>query len=152
MTYDTATARQELLDGLATAVDDIGAALGALGDAYELLDETTAERLEESLFGPVQSAYGRGKRTHSEFADRHGLPRRTFGSPTPGAPSRGVKGFLDQAVDAVRRADDALATLQDSLMPVEVGDAELRAGLSDVRRQLGDVGLHAREFTSRLGR
>jgi hypothetical protein len=152
MAYVTAEARQDLLDALAAATDDIGVALGALGDAYEQLDDATAEQLEDTLFGPVQAAYGRAKRTHTEFADRHGLARRTFASPTPGAPSRGVKGFLEQAVDAVGRADRALAELQDSMLPVEVGDAELRAGMSAVRRQLGDVSGRARQLVSRLGR
>ncbi len=152
MAYVTAEARQDLLDALATATDDIGVALGALGDAYELLDDTTAERLEEALFGPVQAAYGRAKRTHAEFADRHGLPRRTFASPAPGAPSRGVKGFLDQTVAAVLKADAELGDLQDSMLPVEVGDAELRAGMAEVRRQLDHVATHARQFVSRLGR
>jgi hypothetical protein len=152
MAYVTAQARQELLDTLAGATDDIGVALGALGDAYEQLDETTAEQLEETLFGPVQAAYGRAQRTHAGFADRHGLPRRAFASPAPGAPSRGVKGFVDQAVGAVLKADGTLAELQDSMLPVEVGDAELRAGIAEVRRQLGDVAPHARQFVSRLGR
>jgi hypothetical protein len=152
MAYVTAEARQDLLDALATATDDIGIALGALGDAYEQLDDTTAEQLEDTLFGPVQAAYGRAKRTHTEFSDRHGLARRTFASPASGAPSRGVKGFLEQAVDAVGRADRALAELQDSMLPVEVGDAELRAGMSEVRRQLGDVSGRARQLVSRLGR
>jgi hypothetical protein len=152
MAYVTAEAQQELLDALAAATDDIGVALGALGDAYELLDETTADQLEDLLFGPVQHAYGRAKRTHSEFADRHNLPRYDFPPPPTGAPSHGVKGFLDQAVDAVERADSALGTLQDSLMPVEVGDAELRAGMSEVRRQLSEVSSHARQFMRRFGR
>jgi hypothetical protein len=152
MAYVTAEARQDLLDALATATDDIGVALGALGDAYELLDDVSAEQLEDTLFGPVQVAYGRAKRTHAEFADRHGLPKRTFASPPSGAPSRGVKGFLDQAVGAVVKADGELGQLQDSMLPVEVGDAELRAGMGEVRRQLGDVGAHARQFVSRLGR
>jgi hypothetical protein len=152
MAYVTAEARQELLDALAAATDDIGVALGALGDAYELLDDASAEQLEEILFGPVQAAYGRAKRTHAEFADRHGLPKRTFGSPAPGAPSRGVKGFLDQAVAAAVKADGELGQLQDSMLPVEVGDAELRAGMAEVRRQLADVPAHARQLASRLGR
>ena len=152
MAYVTAEARQQLLDALATATDDIGVALGALGDAYEQLDEASADRLEDALFGPVQLAYGRAKRTHAEFADRHGLPRRTFASPPSGAPSRGVKGFLDQAVGAVVKADAELGDLQDSMLPVEVGDAELRAGMSEVRRQLADVAANARQFVSTLGR
>jgi hypothetical protein len=150
--YATADARQDLLDALGAATDDIGAALAALGDAYELLDEASGDRLEAALFGPVQHAYGRAKRTHSEFAARHGLPTRTFAQAPPGAPSRGVRAFVDQAVAAIGRADGALGTLQDSMMPVEVGDAELRAGLSEVRRLLGDVSANARDFTRRLGR
>jgi hypothetical protein len=152
MAYVTAEARQDLLDALATATDDIGVALGAIGDAYELLDDVSAEQLEDTLFGPVQAAYGRAKRTHAEFADRHGLPKRTFASPPSGAPSRGVKGFLEQAVGAVVKADGELGQLQDSMLPVEVGDAELRAGMAEVRRQLGDVAAHSRQFVSRLGR
>jgi hypothetical protein len=152
MAYVTAEARQQLLDALATAADDIGVALGALGDAYEQLDEASADQLEDALFGPVQVAYGRAKRTHAEFADRYGLPRRTFASPPSGAPSRGVRGFLDQAVGAVVKADAELGELQDSMLPVEVGDAELRAGMSEVRRQLADVAANARHFVSRLGR
>jgi hypothetical protein len=35
---------------------------------------------------------------------------------------------------------------------VEVGDAELRAGLSEVRRRLDGVSTHARQFVSRFGR
>src|SRR5262245_20311132 len=152
MAYVTAEARQQLLDALATATDDIGVALGALGDAYELLDEASADQLEGLLFGPVQVAYGRAKRTHAEFAERHALPQRTFASPPSGAPSRGVKGFLDSAVGAVVKADAELGELQDSMLPVEVGDAELRAGMSEVRRQLADFAANARHFASRLGR
>ena len=152
MPYVTAEARQQLLDALAAAADDIGVALGALGDAYELLDEASGDRLEESLFAPVQAAYGRAKRTHADFAGRHGLAAHAFASPPSGAPSHGVKGFVELAVEAVGRADAALAALQDSLLPVEVGDAELRAGMAEVRRQLGEVSRRAREFVRTLGR
>jgi hypothetical protein len=150
--YSTAEARRELLDEVALATDDLGAALSALGEAYEQLDETTGDRLEEALFRPVQLAYGRAKRTHTEFASRVGEPARTFVQPTPGHPSQGVRGFVDAAVSAVTRADDRLGELQDSMRPVEVGDAELRAGLSEVRRLVGDVPARARELTRVLGR
>jgi hypothetical protein len=152
MAYGTAEARQQLLDALAAAIDDLGRALGAIGDAYEQLDDTSARQLEDALFGPVQSAYGRARRTHADFADRHGLPRRAFASPSPGAPSRGVKGFLEQAVSAVERADGGLAGLQDSTMSLEVGDPRLRAGIADVRRHLDAVAGQARQFVRRLGR
>jgi hypothetical protein len=150
--YNASDARRELLDEVAHATDDLGAALSALGEAYEGLDEATGDRLEEALFRPVQRAYGRAKRTHTEFAGRVGEPSRTFVQPAPGHPSQGVRGFVDAAVSAVTRADDRIAELQDSMRPVEVGDAELRAGLSEVRRLVGDVPARARELTRVLGR
>jgi hypothetical protein len=55
-------------------------------------------------------------------------------------------------VGAVVKADAELGALQDSMLPVEAGDAELRAGMSEVRRQLTDVAANARHFVSRLGR
>jgi hypothetical protein len=152
MAYVTSEARQQILDALAAATDDIGAALSALGDAYEQLDEASADELETALFGPVQAAYGRAQRTHAGFADRSDLPRRTFSAPGPGAPSRGAQAFIDAAVVAVQRADLTLGELQDTMLPVEVGDAELREGLSAVRRALGDVSTAARSLGRHLGR
>jgi hypothetical protein len=150
--YSTAQARQELLDDVAAATDDLGVALAALGEAYEHLDDATGDRLEEALFRPVQVAYGRAKRTHAEFAQRVGVPGRTFVQPEPGHPSQGVKGFIDSAVSATTRADDRLSALQDSLRPVDVGDAELRAGLSEVRRLIDGVPARARDLTRVIGR
>ena len=109
MAYTSAEARQELLDTFAEAIERIGLALAALGAAYEQLDEQNADRLETELFGPVQVAYGRAKSTHAQFADRHGLAGRTFEAPSPGIPSTGAKGFIDNAVGAVAEADSALA-------------------------------------------
>jgi hypothetical protein len=68
--YVTNEARQDLLDGIADTIDEIGAALAALGAAYEQLDEHTADRPEAELFRPVQVAYGRAQRTHAAFAER----------------------------------------------------------------------------------
>ena len=152
MAYTTAEARQELLETLEEPIEDIGIALSTLGAAYEQLDERNADRLEEELFGPVQHAYGRAKRAHTEFAGRHGLASRPFEAPSAGLPSTGAKGFIDSAVSSAARADGALATLQDSLMPVEVGDAELRSALTEVRALLGDVPRRARELERTLGR
>jgi hypothetical protein len=150
--YVAGEARQELLDTLAEAIDDIAVALSALGGAYEQLATRPADRLEEELFRPVQAAYGRAKRTHAGFAQRHGLPARTFTPANQGLPSTGIRGFVDSAVDSVAEADDVLAELQDSMMPVEVGDPELRAGLAEVRELLGEVRGRAREFVRTLGR
>jgi hypothetical protein len=38
------------------------------------------------------------------------------------------------------------------MLPVEVGDAQLRAGLEEVRRSLADIRARARELTRTLGR
>jgi hypothetical protein len=84
MAYIAGEARQELLDTLGDVIDDIAAVLAALAGAYEQLTTVPADRLEEQLFGPVQTAYGRAKRTHTGFAQRHGLPARAF-SPAPQA-------------------------------------------------------------------
>jgi hypothetical protein len=150
--YTTADARAQLLDTIAEAADELGVALASLSEAYELLDEGTADRVEQELFRPVQTAYGRAKRTHAEFAERHRLRGRTFEPAVPGAPSRGVKGFLDSALLAVGRADLKLAALQDSMLPVEVGDAELRAGLEQVRAPLARLNARAHEVLRTLGR
>jgi hypothetical protein len=152
MAYSSAAARQDLLDAVADSIDDLGRALAALGAAYELLDEQKADTLEEAMFGPVQVAYGRARRTHTEFAGRHGLPARSFEMPAPGAPSGGLKGYLEDAVAAVTSADATLATLQDSMMPIEVGDADLRAGLANVRELVDEVPQRARALTRTFGR
>src|ERR1700720_3350874 len=112
MAYTMADARQRLLDTVAAAIEELGLALAALGEAFEQLDEQSAERLEQQLFRPVQIAYGRAQRTHAAFAARHQLPARTFGPAPAGAPSTGVRGFLDIAVQAVASADNTLSELQ----------------------------------------
>jgi hypothetical protein len=152
MAYATAEARQNLLDAIAEATDRIGVALTAIGAAYEQLDEQSADRLEHELFRPVQLGYGRARRAHAGFAERHALPGRSFAQPPAGHASQGVKGYLDAAVVAIGEADVALSTLQDSMLPVEVGDPELRAGLSDVRELLGDLPARSRRFVSLFGR
>ena len=152
MTYVSQEARQRLLDEVADAIDEIGQAIASLGAAYEQLDEHTADVLEEELFRPVQLAYGRARRTHAAFANRSKLPGREFAPASAGLPSQGVRGFIDAAVEAIEEADDLLVELQDSMMPVEVGDPELRAGLADVRERLGVLPDRARELLRRLGR
>lgn len=152
MAYTSAEARQEMLDAFAAATESLGFAIAALGEAYEQLDEHNADRLETELFRPVQLAYGRAKSTHAQFAARHGLSGRTFETPSAGIPSTGAKGFIESAVDAAAEADSALAELQDSLLPAEVGDVELRAAIADVRELLCGVRQRARELERTLGR
>jgi hypothetical protein len=152
VTYVAGQARQELLDTIAESIDHMAAALASLGGAYEQLGTVPADRLEEELFGPVQKAYGRAKRTYTGFAQRSGLTERAFTPAHEGLPSTGIRGFIDEAVESVTDADEVLAELQDSMAPVEVGDPELRAGLAEVRELLGTVSARAREFTRTLGR
>jgi hypothetical protein len=152
MTYLTAEARQRLLDDLAIGVDELGTALAVLGAAYELLDDQTADRLEEQLFRGVQTAYGRAQRTHSAFATRYDLPTRTFTPPEAGLPSQGARAFLERAGEAIDEADIALAELQDSMLPVEVGDPELRAGLAEVRSLVAELQGRAAGFARTFGR
>jgi hypothetical protein len=152
MAYISAEARQQLLEILGEAIDEIGLALASLGAAHEQLDTNTADRLEEDLFRPVQLAYGRARRTHAGFAERHGLQSRKFEPTSAGLPSIGVKGFLENAVNAAGEADRTIAQLQDSMMPVEVGDAELRAGLAEMRELVGGLSGRARQLVRTLGR
>src|SRR5205085_11801328 len=115
MPYANVEARQQLLDALAQATDHLAQALASLGAAYEQLDDQQADRLEQQLFRPVQLAYGRAKRTHAEFARRHDLPGREFTMASPGLPSTGGKGFIENTIDAVARAEAELVALQRSL-------------------------------------
>jgi hypothetical protein len=152
MAYGTSEARQQLLDTLAEAADALGFALACLAEAYDKLDEHNGDRLEQELFRPVQLAYGRAKSTHAEFAARHGLRSRTFEQQSAGVSPRGAPGFVEQAVEAVAEADRVLAELQDSMLPVEAGDTELRAGLTAVREQVRGLPGTARELLRTLGR
>ena len=152
MTYVAGEARQELLDSVGEAADELSRALAALGAAFDLLDEHTAERLEDELFRPLQLAYGRARRTHGDFAARYDLPGRSFAPAEAGHPSQGVSGFLGAAVEAVEHADDVLSELQDSMLPVEVGDPEVRAGLAEVRTLIGDLPAKARRIGGVVGR
>jgi hypothetical protein len=145
-------ARRQILDDLATALDQLALALACLSEAHELLDDDTAERLEGELFRPLQRAYGRGKRTHTGFAQRCGLGGREIDPPSPGLSSQGVKAFVERAVVASSDADRHIAELQDSMLPIESGDAELRAGLAEVRELLDGLPGTARRFLRILGR
>jgi hypothetical protein len=152
MSYTTADGRRQLLDTLAASADQIGLAVAYLGEAFEQLDDYAAERLEEQLFRPVQLAYGRTRRVYTGFAERHGLASREFERQQPHVRANDARGLIDRAVEAVGRADGALGGMQDSLLPIEVGDAELRAGVEEVRVLLGEVAERARRLERTLGR
>ena len=152
MAYSAGEARQQLLDDVAGATDQLALAVAALGEAYEELDEQTADRLEEALFRPVQHAYGRLRRTHTEFAERYALPTRTFERSSGGMHSGDPRVYVDRAVEAIELADQILADLQDSMMPVEVGDRELREGLSQTRATIAELPARAQRLMRAQGR
>lgn len=152
MSYTTDEGRKQLLADVAGATDELALAVAALGEAYEELDEQTADRLEEELFRPAQAAYGRLRRTYAEFASRSGLPGSSFGSSSGGLHSGDPRVYVDRAVEAVERADQGLAALQDSMLPVEVGDRELREGLTDVRETIAELPARARRLMRAQGR
>jgi hypothetical protein len=152
MAYTSESARRQLLDDLAQAVEQLAVALATLGEAYDEVDEQTADVLERELFRPVQSAYGRARRTHSEFAQRHQLGAGRFDEGSPGAHSGDPRVYLERAIDATERADHVIAEMQDSLMPVEVGDRELRDGLTETRELIGPVPARGRALLRTIGR
>lgn len=152
MAYTAAEAREQVLDALGAAADQLALALACLGEAYEQLDDNAAAGLEAQLFRPVQLAYGRAKSTYSDFAGRHDLPGRDFDLRSPGVQSQGAKAFIERAVEAAAQADRGIAALQDSMVPVEAGDPGLRAGLSEVRELIDGLPVRARELVRTLGR
>jgi hypothetical protein len=152
MSYTNVEARQQMLDDLARAAEQLARAVASLSAAYEQLDEQQGDALEARLFRPVQHAFGRAQRTHAAFADRHGMERRQFTVPIPEAPSTGVHAYVEHAMDAVDAAERELVALQDSLMPIEVGDPELRAGLTEVRQLIAPLPARARDLLRLLGR
>jgi hypothetical protein len=151
VTYASTEARQELLSEVALAIEELSRSIAAVGEAYDALDERMADRLEEELFRPLQGTYAVATRTYTGFASRCGLVARSF-PPAPVPAPHGVRSLVEDAVDTASHADQILADLQDSLAPVEVGDPELRAGLADVRRRLGEIPARADGLIRVLGR
>jgi hypothetical protein len=151
VSYTTESGRRQILDDAVACAHDLGDAIAALSEAYELLDDHMAERMEAAVFKPTQAAFGQLKRTLSEFAARYGLPAPVIADAQQPAPTD-PHSSLDRVADLVQAADDGLAELQDTLLPVEVGDAELRAGLSRTRTLIGRVPAAAEELIRTLGR
>jgi hypothetical protein len=79
------------------------------------------------------------------------LPGRDFPPSAQVAPED-PRATLERAADAIQAADDTLAELQDTLLPVEVGDQELRAGLSGTRSVIAPLPGVCDEFVRTLGR
>ena len=152
MEITTIAAREQILEELAGATVQIGFTVGCLGAAYELLDEMTADRLEADLFRPAQRAFTQAKRTGSAFAGRYGLTPVSREAPSPGLASQGVKIFVERAITAALEASRRIAELQDSMLPIEAGDPELRAGLAEIRELLTGVPAASSAFMRTFGR
>ena len=131
MAYTTAEGREQVLSDLAVAIEQIADALAR--DWARPMNSSTSStptRSRSSCSARSSSAYGRAKRTYAEFASRSQLRARTFAAHSPGLQSQSVQELIERAADAAYDADQSIAELQDSMLPVEVGDPELRAGLS----------------------
>jgi hypothetical protein len=151
MSYTARSGREQILEDVAEAAEELGKALADLVEAYEHLDEQTAGRMEESMFRPLQGAFGQLKRTHEEFARRYDLQGRDF-PPAPMPLPGDARRLFERASESVRAADDTLAGLQDSMLPVEVGDEALRAGLSRVRLLISPLPQASEQLVRTFGR
>ena len=152
MPTTTLEAREQIISDLGAATVQIGFAVGCLGAAYELLDEVTADRLESELFRPAQRAFAKARHASGGFAERYGLSPSTREAPSPGLASQGVKALVEKAVTASNEGSRRIAELQDSMLPIEAGDAELRAALAETRELVDQLAGPAREFLKTLGR
>jgi hypothetical protein len=152
MSYTTAEGRERILRDLAQATIQIELALGYLSEAYELVDEGVGNRLEQQLFSPVQAALARGKRTHAEFMRRAGVSVEVSNPASGGNRPHSAHALISAAGETVEQADQWIAELQDSMLPVEVGDPELRSGLSETRSLLAPLPARAHDLVRTLGR
>jgi hypothetical protein len=144
--------RRRIVGDLTQAIGTLDLTLACLAEAFDLLATGTADRMETELFRPAQKALGRAKRTQAAFASAHGLEIEQPSPASAGPPSQGAKALIERSIDAAGEADRTLAELQDSMLPIEVGDPDLRAGLSDVRALVGALPAPARELLRGLGR
>ncbi|HUA11681.1 MAG TPA: hypothetical protein VMA83_06725 [Solirubrobacteraceae bacterium] len=153
MTYSAREGRERILLDVAEAAAALMGAQEALGEAHEQLDDAAAGRLELELYGPVRDATKSALAGASAFAARVGM---TFTRPAGEHHARtrgdGPREYVDAATALVARADELLAELQDSLLPVEVGDTELREALAATRRTIAPLAHSALEFERTLGR
>lgn len=141
-----------MMEDIVESADRLAVALACLTEAYEALDDDAADDLERAVFRPVQAAYGRLKRTASEFAARYGLSERRLTPGSPGTHVSDTRVYLERALEAAEDAEQRIADLQDSMLPVDVGDTELRAGLSETRSLLAAVPGQGQRLLRTFGR
>jgi hypothetical protein len=152
MAFTTREAQERIVDELGWAVGQIALASEVFSDAYERLDATTADRLEDELYRPLQRGFGRAKRTLVQFAGRVGLEPQE-GEPGDANVARlTLKETIERAVALAADGAQRIAELQDSDMAIAAGDSELRSGLAETRRLLGELSTRAPAFLRTLGR
>src|SRR3954451_14369050 len=93
-------ARQQILDDLAGALDQLGLAVASLSEAFQQLAVDSADKLEADLYRPVQRAYGRGERNRTQRAERVALQGDPFEPPSAGPSSQGVKELVQRMAAA----------------------------------------------------
>ena len=145
-------AHEQILGDLQSAIEALDLAVACIGEAYEHLDEESQDRLDSTLFRPIQRAYGQAKKTQARFAEQTGASTLDPEPAGPGLASQGAQSFIEQAVEAAADGDSAISDLQDSMLPIEFGDPELRASLAAIREPLAEVPRAAQEFIRTLGR
>ncbi len=152
MAFTTLEGRNQILGDLGAATERIALAAACLAEAYEQLDVTTADRLEEELYRPAQKAFGRAKRTLTQFAERVDLSAPSPDAAEPAVKRLSVKEIIERAAASASIGDHQIAELQDTMLPIEVGDAELRAGLAEIRDLLAVLAERTPQFLRTLGR
>jgi hypothetical protein len=151
VSYTNDSGRRQILEDAAAAVGALSYGIAVLTEIYEQLDDPSADRLEALVFKPLQSGYGLLRRTLTEFATRYGMRSPAFPDPSQALPTD-PRAALEHVADAAVQADEMLSELQDTLLPVEVGDAELRAGLSGTRTAIASVPGQCAELIRLFGR
>jgi len=153
MTYSSHEGYERIFSDSAEAASSLLGAIEPLGTAYEALDEHAADELESQLYGPIGLAAKTLLASVTAFAGRCGEAfERPVAKHFAGGREDGARQHVDAALAFVGEADEILAELQDSLIPVEVGDAPLREGLAATRRTLAPLPQAARELERTLGR
>jgi hypothetical protein len=153
MTYTSHEGRERILRESGEAAAALLGSIEALGAAYEALDDNAAQDLESRLYDPVGRAAKTLLATAAAFAQRCDEPfERPVAKHFAGGREDGPRQYVDAAVALVGEADALLAELQDSLLPIEVGDAPLREGLAATRRTVASLPQAARELERTLGR
>ena len=152
MAFTTREAHEQIVNELGWAVGQIALASECLSDAYEELDVTTADRLEEELYRPLQRAFGRAKRTLVDFAAQTGLEPSEGEPDSAGPPRLTVKQKIERALALAADGGQRIAELQDSDMAIASANAELRAGLAETRRLLAELCSRGPSFLRSFGR